>query len=120
MVRSSDVSVYGPLPIDSVFSACSAVSAVAASAASVAPAALALTLFRMPSEGLASLPRTAESTVADSTTTVVASGAVTVRPSIRNDGLPLTLATRFSENTTSAEVTGVPSVNFAAGFRVNV
>ncbi len=41
-------------------------------------------------------------------------------PSIRKEGLPLTLATRFSENTTSAEVTLVPSENTAAGSRVKV
>jgi hypothetical protein len=53
-------------------------------------------------------------------TTVSGSGAVAVMPAMRNDGLPLMLATRVSENTTSAAVTGVPSENFAAGLSLKV
>ena len=37
--------------------------------------------------------------------------AVVVMPPSRNDGLPLRLTSRRNENTTSAEVSGVPSEN---------
>ena len=44
-------------------------------------------------------------------TTVEASGAETVTPSRRKEGLPLMLISRLNENATSAEVSCVPSVN---------
>ena len=47
----------------------------------------------------------------DMRTTVDASGAVTVIPARRNDGLPLMLMSRLKENSTSADVSGVPSEN---------
>ena len=50
-------------------------------------------------------------------TTVSGPSAVIVSPASRNDGLPFKLMSRVSDHTTSAEVTGVPSENLAAGLR---
>jgi hypothetical protein len=47
-------------------------------------------------------------------------GAEIVTPSSRNDGLPLRLIRRLSEKTTSADVSAVPSANFAFFFSWNV
>src|SRR5579862_5452769 len=53
-------------------------------------------------------------------TTVDASGAVTVMPASRNDGFPLMLISRLNENSTSADVRGVPSENLMSLRRWNV
>jgi hypothetical protein len=45
---------------------------------------------------------------------------VIVSPARRNDGLPCRVTLRVRENTTSAEVTGVPSEKRALGLRVKV
>ena len=74
----------------------------------------------MPSAGFGTMNGTAGFGVALVSTTVCGSGAEAVMPAIRKDGLPLRLTTRFSENTTSAEVTGVPSENFASVRSVKV
>ena len=46
--------------------------------------------------------------------------ALTVIPFMSDEGFPLTFFRRFNENTTSLEVTFVPSENFAFGSIVNV
>ena len=100
---------YGPEPADVLFSAASALSDLSAPTASVPPAACTALAFTMPRAGFGTMNGTAGFGVCERSTTVLLSGALTVRPLIRNDGLPLRLATRCRENTTSEEVSGVPS-----------
>ena len=64
--------------------------------------------------------RNAELGASNVTTTVCSSGASTVAPAIRYDADPASPASRSHENLTSADVTGDPSANVAAGFNVNV
>ena len=49
-------------------------------------------------------------------TTVYFDGAETVMPASRNDGLPFRFASRFSDQTTSADVSGVPSAKWTFCF----
>ncbi len=77
-------------------------------------------LFTMPSVALVRIAGTAVFELSEVTTTVLSSGASTVRPSMRNEPLPWTFLARFSENTTSAEVSGVPSEKVTPSRSVNV
>ena len=74
----------------------------------------------MPSAELGTMNGIAGLGAALVSTTVLASGALTVIPAIKKDGFPLRLATRLSEKTTSAEVTGVPSEKTASLRSLNV
>src|SRR3954447_9030361 len=87
---------YGPAPCDLVLRAVSALSAVAASALSDPPSALTALELRMPRAEFGTMNGMAGLGVLLVRTTVCASGAVTVMPAIRNEGLPFRFATRLS------------------------
>ena len=91
-----------------------------ASAASVAPFAFATLLFKIPRAGDVTIANTCGVAFSVVRTTVDAFGAATVIPAISEEGLPFTFFKRLSEKTTSAEVTFVPSANFAFGSIVKV
>src|SRR5579872_5271963 len=74
----------------------------------------------MPRAGLGMMNGIAGFGVSDVRTTVEASGAVTVMPASRNEGLPLMLISRLKENSTSADVSGVPSENLMSLRSLNV
>ena len=94
-------------------------SALLASLASVPPWAFRTLEFRIDVGGVARMRSSAGLAFLDVTTTVLASGVVTVTPSSRNAPLLCRLTRRSSENLTSALVTGVPSENVASA-SVNV
>ena len=91
-----------------------------ASAASEPPLAFTTLLFKIPRAGDVTIANTCGVAFSVVRTAVDASGAETVIPFISEEGLPLTFFKRLSEKTTSAEVTFVPSANFAFGSIVKV
>src|SRR5262252_2277278 len=105
---------YGPLPADVAFRNVSAVSDLSAPGWALPPCAFTTVEFTMPSAGLGTMNGMAGLGSFDVSTTVLASGAVTVTPSSRNDGLPCRLIRRLNEKATSADVSGVPSENFTS------
>src|SRR6266508_4563051 len=74
----------------------------------------------MPSAGFGMMNGIAGFGSWDVRTTVCASGADTVTPARRNDGLPLILIRRLNEKTTSANVSCVPSPNLMSLRSLNV
>src|SRR5712691_6043893 len=74
----------------------------------------------MPRAGLGMMNGIAGFGSLDVRTTVDASGADTVTPSSKNDGLPLMLIRRLKEKTTSADVSCVPSPNLMSVRSLNV
>ena len=73
--------------------------------------------FKMPHDGSARMYGSAGFGVLDVMTTVSGPSAVIVSPASRNAGLPFKLIILVSDQATSAEVTGLPSENLAAGLR---
>src|SRR5215469_13254849 len=113
-------STYGPLPADVEFRNDSALSDLSAPGWSVPPCALTTAEFTMPSAGFGTMNGMAGFGSFDVSTTVDGSGAVTVTPSSRKDGLPWMLISRLNEKRTSADVSGVPSENLTSFRSVNV
>src|SRR5215472_8867356 len=87
---------------------------------SVPPCAFTTFEFTMPRAGLGMMKGSAGFGSFDFRTTVELSGALTVTPSSRKDGLPLMLISRLKENATSADVSGVPSLNLMSLRSLNV
>src|SRR5882757_3605240 len=112
----NEVSVYGPEPAELVLRYFSAPSEAVAEP----PWACTVFALRMPSAGLGRMNGSAGFAFLDTSVTVEASVLVTVTPSSRNDGLPLSAMTRCSENTTSSAVTALPSANVAPDRRCKV
>ena len=121
-----ELSVYGPLPAPadalelSQFSAVSG--AFAAFAASEPPFFITSAELRMPVDGFARMTGSSVSGVFERMTTAFLPAAETVTPASRNDGFPFRLTRRFSDQTTSAEVSGVPSAKWTLclSWKVNV
>src|SRR5882672_12495055 len=111
--------MYGPLPADWELRNASALSVLSASAASEPPCALTTLELTMPSDVFATSTGIAGFGVADFRTTVYGPFADVVIPARRNDGLPLRFTSRLNENTTSADVSFVPSENFTSLRSVN-
>src|SRR5438067_5140820 len=106
-----DWSSYGPLPAPAdadELNHCSALSAVEASAADVPPCALTSFELTMPVDGFARIAVSWVAGVVDFITTVDCPCAETLMPASRRAGFPFRLISRFSEKTTSAEVSGDP------------
>src|SRR5260221_4573542 len=112
--------MWGPLPCEAELRKDWAVSALSAPGWSVPPGALTTLELTMPRAGFGMMNGTAGFAVSDVSTTVDASGAVTVMPASRNDGLPLMLMSRLKENSTSADVRAVPSENLMSLRSLNV
>src|SRR5256885_13457419 len=74
----------------------------------------------MPRAGLGMMNGIAGFGASEVSTTVDGSGAVTVMPASRNEGLPLMLISRLKENRTSADVRVVPSENLMSLRSLNV
>ena len=89
----------------------SALSVLSALAASLPPCAFTTFELTTPSDVFATSTGIAGFGVFDFRTTVYGPFALVVMPASRNDGLPLRLTRRRNENTTSFEVSGVPSEN---------
>src|SRR5882672_9613127 len=105
---------YGPLPapVESAeLNHCSALSALSAPTEAVAPWAFASFEFTIPVDVLARIAGNCVPGVFDRSTTVNRPFALAVTPSSRNAGLPFRLTRRLSENTTSLDVSDVPSAN---------
>ena len=120
MVRLKDFNTYRPLPAEFFFKQGSALSATFAFAASDPPQAFTTLLFKIPKAGDVTIARSCGVGLSVVNLTLPDPTALTVIPSMSDEGFPLTFARRFSEKTTSLEVTFVPSENFAFGLMVNV
>ena len=106
---------YGPLPTPTEsgeLNQRSALSDLAAPGLSVPPCSLTSFELTMPSEVFARIAGRAVLDVAERTTTPYLPAAFVVTPASRKDGLPLRFTSRLNENTTSAEVSGVPSAKW--------
>ena len=115
--------MYGPLPAPAEADELrkfSAVSAVDALAASEPPCALTSFELTMPVDGLARIAGSWVAGVVEVITTPYLPAALTVTPASRKAGLPFRLTSRSSDQTTSAEVSGVPSAKWTFLFSWNV
>src|SRR5712671_244430 len=113
-----DFRVYWPLPAPTEadeLSHCSALSAVDASAADEPPCAFTSFELMIPVDGFARIAVSCVAGVVDFITTVYFPCAETVIPASRKAGFPFRLISRFSENTTSAEVNGEPLAKWTFG-----
>src|SRR4051812_13443846 len=112
--------MYGPLPADFELRYASALSVLSAFAAAEPPLAFTTLELTMPSDVLATSTGIAGFGVFDFMTTVYLPFADVVMPASRKDGLPFRLTSRLNENTTSADVNGVPSEKCTSLRSVNV
>ena len=118
--------MYGPLPAPAEaveLSHFSALSALAALAAAVPPCSRTSFELTMPVDGFARIDRQLRWRVSSSASRPCTSPAAeTVTPASRKAGFPFRLMSRFSEKTTSAEVSGVPSAKwtFRLSWNANV
>ena len=116
----NDLRVYGPVPADWLLRNDSAWSALSAPGWSVPPCAFTSFELTMPRAGFGMMNGIAGLGSCEVRTTVDASGADTVTPASRNEGLPLMLMRRLKENMTSAEVSCAPSPNLMSLRSLNV
>src|SRR5438445_65287 len=108
------------VPADFELRYASALSVLSAFAAAEPPFAFTTFELTMPSDVLATSTGIAGFGVFDFMTTVYLPFADVVMPASRNDGLPFRLTSRLNENTTSADVSGVPSEKCTSLRSVNV
>ena len=117
--------MYGPLPAPAdalELSQFSALSAVEAFAASEPPFLITSAELRIPVDGFARMTGSSVSGVFECITTAYAPAALIDTPASRNAGFPFRLTSRLSDQTTSAEVRGVPSAKWTLclSWKVNV
>src|SRR5262249_21144188 len=106
-----------PAPVElGELSQSSALSAFAASAASLPPFFFTSAELRTPVDGFARTTGSWVAGVFERMTTVYLDGAETEIPASRNAGLPFRFTSRLSDQTTSAEVSGVPSAKWTFFF----
>ena len=114
---------YGPLPAPTEsgeLNQRSALSVLAAPGLSVPPCCLTSFEFTTPRDVFARIAGIAVFEVFERSTTPYLPAALVVTPASRNDGLPLRLTSRLNENTTSADVRGVPSAKWTFRLSWNV
>ena len=114
---------YGPLPAPTdadELSQLSALSFLSAPTEAVPPCAFTSFALTMPVEGFARIAGSWPAGVFEVITTRYLPDGLTTTPSSRNAGFPFRLISRFSEKTTSADVSGSPLAKCTFVFRLKM